>query len=396
MIIEQKIMRNVSLTAHPQGCKQYVLDQIAYVESEKEKSNLSEFPKKVLIVGGSTGYGLSARIVSAIGGNAQTMNVSVEREPQKNKVATPGWYNSIAFEQEAHKRGLYATSVFGDAFSDATKREVANRIKEEMGQIDLLIYSVASPLRIDPDDPTKVYRSVIKPIAKPYSDLSVDVQSGVVEQATIDVADAQQVEETIKVMGGEDWKRWIDYLLKRELLAPGVKTVAFSYIGPSITYPIYREGSIGKAKEDLERTAFELKKSLKDLGGDAFVSVNKALVTRASSVIPVVPLYITILYKVMKEHHVHEDAIMHIWRLFSDRLYSGQHINTDEKGRIRVDDWEMEQQIQDEVLRRWALQKEGSVLVEADLEGFKQEYDNIHGFGYDSIDYGVAVDPTVV
>ncbi len=395
MIIKQKVMRNVSLTAHPVGCKHYVQEQIAYLESQKGKKNDNLIPKRILVIGGSTGYGLASRLVGAIIGEAATINVSFEREPAENKVATPGWYNTKAFEQEAHKRGLFAQSVFGDAFSDEVKENVASLIEENMGQVDLIIYSLASPMRIDPKT-KETYKSVIKPIGEPYTALSVDVQTALIEEATIEEADEKQVEETVKVMGGEDWFLWLNFFKERNLLAKEVKTVAFSYIGPEITYPVYREGTIGKAKEHLEQTANQLNKLLKPLNGSAYVSVNKALVTRASAVIPVVPLYIALLYKVMKEMNLHEECIHQMYRLFTERLYSTQSIETDAKGRIRVDDWEMLENVQKEVLRRWKLQKEGEEIKEGDLEGFKEEFDHIHGFGYDFIDYSLDVDPTKI
>jgi enoyl-[acyl-carrier protein] reductase/trans-2-enoyl-CoA reductase (NAD+) len=395
MIIKQKVMRNVSLTAHPVGCKHYVQEQIEYLESQKGKKDDDLIPKRILVLGGSTGYGLACRLVGSIIGSAATINVSFEREPSENKVATPGWYNTKAFEQESHKRGLFAQSVFGDAFSDEIKEKVASLIEENMGQVDLIIYSLASPMRIDPKT-KETYKSVIKPIGEPYTALSVDVQSGIVEVATIEEADEQQVKETVKVMGGEDWSLWLNFLKERNLLANEVKTVAFSYIGPEITYPVYREGTIGKAKEHLEQTANQLRELLKPLKGSAYVSVNKALVTRASAVIPVVPLYIALLYKVMKEMNLHEECIHQMYRLFTERLYSGHDVETDEKGRIRVDDWEMLEKVQKEVLRRWNMQKEGEEIKEGDLEGFREEFDHIHGFGYDFIDYSLDVDPTKV
>lgn len=395
MIIKQKVMRNVSLTAHPAGCAAYVAQQTAYLDAQHTHGDMASYPKRVLVIGGSTGYGLASRMVAALIGNAATINVSFEREPAENKVATPGWYNTVAFEREAHKRGLFAESLFGDAFSREMKAQVAALVRKEMGQVDLVVYSLASPMRIDPVT-GQSYKSVLKPIGSTYSALSVDVQSGIVETAVIEPADQTQVDETVKVMGGEDWKLWIDHLHAEGLLAPNVKTVAYSYIGPAITFPVYREGTIGKAKEHLEHTARVLTDDLQAIGGSAYVSVNKALVTRASAVIPVVPLYIAILYQVMKEMGLHEDCTRQIYRLFSERLYGGGTVPTDGEGRIRLDDWEMREDVQAEVDRRWNLQKEGSAMVGGDLEGFKQEYDNIHGFGYDSVDYALDVDPRTV
>ena len=396
-------MRNVSLTAHPAGCKRYVQQQIAWVKNQAQNGEDARYPKptaemlprRVLVIGGSTGYGLSSRIVAAYTGGADTINVSFEREPAEKKTATPGWYNTMAFEQQAQKDGMKASSVFGDAFSTAIKEETARKIKEELGQVDLVIYSLASPLRNDPVT-GETYRSVLKPIGKPFTALSVDLGDDVVKQATIDPATDEQVQDTIKVMGGEDWILWIDFLLAQNLLATGAMTVAYSYIGPRITYPVYREGTIGKAKEHLENSASALTNKLEAIGGKAFVSVNKALVTRASAVIPVVPLYMALLYQVMKEKHIHEHCTQQIYRLFHSRLYTKGEIPTDQEGRLRVDDWEMLEEVQKEVERRWALQKEGQPLLQGDLDGVMEEYEHIHGFGFPDIDYQADIDPRIV
>ncbi|MFA7642054.1 MAG: enoyl-ACP reductase FabV [Sphaerochaetaceae bacterium] len=392
MIIKQKIMRNVSLTAHPAGCAAYVAEQVAFLDAQSRPSAPENLPKRVLVIGGSTGYGLASRMVGALIGGAATLNVSFEREPSENKVATPGWYNTKAFERVAHERGLYAQSLFGDAFSAEMKERVAREIREQMGQVDLIVYSLASPMRIDPVT-GQTYKSVLKPIGKPYAALSVDVPSGIVETAVIEPAEDSQIEDTVKVMGGEDWQLWIDHLHAEGLLAEGVKTVAYSYIGPQITYPVYREGTIGKAKEHLESTASLLTDRMRGIGGSAYVSVNKALVTRASAVIPVVPLYIALLYQVMKEKGLHEDCTRQMYRLFIDRLYAGPAVPVDDEGRIRLDDWEMRTDVQEEVDRRWNMQREGEQMIGGDLAGFKEEYDHIHGFGYPSIDYERDVDP---
>lgn len=403
MIITKKVLRNVSLTAHPQGCKRYVQEQIEWVKKASKTSNNEAYPaiaglaipKRVLVLGGSTGYGLSSRIVAAFAGGSDTINVSFEREPSENKTATPGWYNTVAFEQEAKKAGLKAFSVFGDAFSDETKAQTADLIKKELGQVDLVVYSLASPVRTDPVT-NETYRSVLKPIGQSFSALSVDLESDAVKHASIEPAEGNQVEETVKVMGGEDWSLWIDYLLKENLLSKGSVTVAYSYIGPKITYPVYREGTIGKAKEHLEMSAAKLTEKLSGIGGKAYVSVNKALVTRASAVIPVVPLYMALLYKVMKEKNIHEHCTEQIYRLFTTLLYANKPITTDADGRLRVDDWEMRADVQSEVERRWALQQAGEILKEGDLEGVRSEYEQIHGFGFNDIDYNQDIDPRVV
>ncbi|NCB01926.1 MAG: trans-2-enoyl-CoA reductase family protein [Spirochaetia bacterium] len=392
MIISHKVMRNVSLTAHPVGCKKYVDSHIEFLEKRKGECDSSLFPKRILVIGGSTGYGLSSRIVPSILSGSSTINVSFEREPSEKKTATPGYYMTKSFEKEAKKRKLYAKSIFGDAFSSEIKKDVADIIAQDLGQVDLIVYSLASPMRLDPVTGV-MYRSVIKSIGKDYSSLSLDTSSGMVVRESLERASDEQTQETVKVMGGEDWKLWIDYLLSRNVIAKNAITVAYSYIGPEVTYPMYREGTIGKAKEHLEKTSHELQETLSLLGGKAFVSVNKALVTRASSVIPVVPLYISLLYDVMKEKGIHEECIGQMYRLFCDRLYSGKDIEVDEENRIRLDDWEMRSDVQQEVDRRWALQKEGELMKEGDLAGFQKEYQYIHGFGYDGVNYEKDIDP---
>lgn len=396
MQIRKKILHNVSLTAHPQGCAKYVYDEIEWVRSaiaghqEKYKPlDVDKAPKRVLILGGSTGYGLATRIVAAFAGKAATLNVSFEREPAEKKTATPGWYDTVVFEREAQKTGLFAQSLNADAFSNATKQSVIKIIKEQLGTVDLVVYSLASPVRTDPRT-YEVYRSVLKPIGEPFTALSVDTSTGMIEEATFEPAEPQQIEQTIKVMGGEDWKLWIEALQQGGCLAENARTIAYSYIGPQITYPIYREGTIGKAKEDLERTAKEI---TTESGIEAYISVNKALVTRASAVIPVVPLYISLLYQVMEEKGVHESCIEQMYRLFATRLCTGKEIPVDPEGRIRMDDWEMSQDVQQEVIRRWGLQKIGEKLIGGDLETFNRDYDHIHGFGYSGIDYDRDVSP---
>jgi enoyl-[acyl-carrier protein] reductase/trans-2-enoyl-CoA reductase (NAD+) len=403
MVITQKILRNVSLTAHPAGCRRAVEDQVAWVKAHADTSASSAYPptgglsmpKRVLVLGGSTGYGLSSRIVAAFGGGADTISVSFEREPSETKTATAGWYNAKAFDACAQREGLKAFSLFADAFLDETKERVADLIEEEFGHVDLIVYSLASPLRIDRESGV-TYRSVLKPIGEPFTALTVGLESDIVGEATIEPAEGDQAEETVKVMGGEDWILWIEYLKARGLLANGCKTVAYSYIGPELTYPVYREGTIGKAKEHLEASAKTLDDMLAPIGGRAFVSVNKALVTRASAVIPIVPLYMALLYRVMKEQGIHEQCTEQIYRLFTTILYSGKEIPTDSEGRLRIDDWEMRSDIQREVERRWRLQRAGEPIKEGDLEGVRSEYDQIHGFGFPDIDYTMDVDPREV
>ncbi len=402
MIVKQKIMRSVSLTAHPLGCAWDTCDQIDWAEAAKEgripgydKPAAAQFPANVLVIGGSTGYGLATRIVSSFVGGADTINVSFEREPKENKTATPGWYNTMAFERRAVQAGRKAASVFGDAFSHAIKEETLELIRKEFGKIDLVVYSLASPVRVDPDDGT-VYRSVIKPVSGTYRAKSIDPFSEKMTYAEVEAATEEQVAETVKVMGGEDWKLWISSLAAHGLLAEHCKTVAFSYIGPEVTFPIYREGSIGRAKEHLERTAAELSILLQQFDGTAYVSVNKALVTRASSVIPVVPLYITILYRIMKDMDLHEGCIEQMYRMMTQRLYTGDPVPVDDAGRIRLDDWEMREDVQQQVEAAWEEIDQENLLQLADLEGFRKEYAQIHGFGLAGIDYSRDVDPRVI
>ncbi|MDD4574181.1 MAG: bifunctional NADH-specific enoyl-ACP reductase/trans-2-enoyl-CoA reductase, partial [Sphaerochaeta sp.] len=295
----------------------------------------------------------------------------------------------------AKEAGLAAESIFGDSFSDETKAKTATLIRKTLRKVDLVVYSLASPLRTDPATGV-TYRSVLKPIGEAFTALSVDMDSPVVKRATIEPADGAQAEETVKVMGGEDWGLWIEYLLKEDLLAPNAMTVAYSYIGPKVTYPVYREGTIGMAKEHLEKSAKAITKQLEPINGKAYVSVNKALVTRASAVIPVVPLYMALLYQVMKEKGLHEGCTEQIYRLFTDRLYTGKNVPTDDEGRIRLDDWEMREDVQAEIDERWTLQHEGEPLQKGDLDGVRQEYDQIHGFGFPNIDYSLDVDPRVI
>src|SRR5690606_7330032 len=347
MIITPRTRGFICLTSHPKGCEQNVIDQIEYIRSKGTIGG----PKKVLVIGASTGFGLASRITSAFGSGAATLGVFFEKPPEEGRPATPGWYNSAYFEQEAHKAGLYAKSINGDAFSNEIKRKTLDLIKADLGQIDLLIYSLASPVRTHPDTGER-FRSVLKPIGAGFKNKTVDFHTGTVSDISIEPASGDDVENTVAVMGGEDGKMWVDALKEEGLLAAGCKTVAYSYIGPSLTEAVYRKGTIGRAKDDLEATAFTISDSLRSIDGKAYVSVNKALVTQASSAIPVIPLYISLLYKVMKEKGIHEGCIEQIQRLFQDRLYADS-TPTDDQGRIRIDDWEMRDDVQAEVARLW-------------------------------------------
>lgn len=372
----------ICLTAHPEGCKQNVKNQIAYIKSKGSIDGA----KKVLIIGASTGFGLASRITSAFGSHASTIGVFFEKEPNTGKTATPGWYNSVAFEEEAHKEGLYAKSINGDAFSNEVKKQTIDLIKEDLGQVDLVIYSLASPVRMDPATGI-LHRSVLKPIGTSFSNKTVDFHTGKVSEISIDPCSEEDIENTVKVMGGEDWALWMKALQDAGVLAPNAMTVAYSYIGPELTEAVYRKGTIGRAKDHLEATAFEITDQLKELGGKAYVSVNKALVTQASSAIPVIPLYISLLYKIMKQEGVHEGCIEQIQRLFADRLYAGNAIPTDEKGRIRIDDLEMRQDIQDKVAALWKEATTESLPNIGDLEGYRKDFYQLFGFDLEGVDY---------
>jgi enoyl-[acyl-carrier protein] reductase/trans-2-enoyl-CoA reductase (NAD+) len=331
MIIEPRMRGFICLTAHPEGCEQNVKNQIKYVKS---KGHI-EGAKKVLIIGASTGFGLASRITSAFGSDAGTIGVFFEKPPAPGKTASPGWYNSAAFENEAHRAGLYAKSINGDAFSNEIKQQTLDLIKTDLGQVDLVIYSLASPVRQHPVTGV-LHRSVLKPIGAVFTNKTVDFHTGNVSEISIEPCSGDDIENTVAVMGGEDWTMWIDALKTNNLLAEGATTVAYSYIGPFLTEAVYRKGTIGRAKDHLEATAFAITESLADIQGKAYVSVNKALVTQASSAIPVIPLYISLLYKIMKEEGIHEGCIEQIQRLFQDRLYTGNAIPLDDKGRIRM------------------------------------------------------------
>jgi enoyl-[acyl-carrier protein] reductase / trans-2-enoyl-CoA reductase (NAD+) len=390
MIVAPKIRGFICTTAHPDGCAKHVAEQIAVVKSG---GPVKGAPKKVLVIGSSTGYGLSSRIAAAFGCGAATMGVFFERPGSEDKTGTAGWYNTVAFEREAMNAGLYARSFNGDAFSDEMKQEVIAAIKEDLGQVDMVIYSLASPRRTDPKT-GEVYRSVLKPIGEVYTNKTLNTGTGTVEMVTIEPADGDDIEQTIKVMGGEDWEMWMDGLMKAGVLAEEVKTVAYSYIGPEVTWPIYKNGTIGRAKEDLERAQRALDLKLGPISGKAWVSVNKALVTQASSAIPVVPLYISLLYKVMKATGNHEDTIEQMDRLFRERLCNN-HPEPDAEGRIRIDDWEMLPEIQSLVGKRWEEVNNENFAEFADFEGYQSSFLRLFGFGLSGVDYASETDTAV-
>jgi enoyl-[acyl-carrier protein] reductase/trans-2-enoyl-CoA reductase (NAD+) len=386
MVIKPMIRSNMCMNAHPVGCQKEVLDQIGYVRSQKPIGGL----QNVLIIGASTGYGLASRIVAAFGAKANTFGVSFEREPSGKRTGTMGYYSNQALEAEAKKAGLIAESINGDAFSHEIKADTIARVRELFGKVDLVVYSLASPVRKDPDSET-TFRSVLKPIGQTYTAKSINPQTGEISEVTIEPANDDELADTVRVMGGDDWKLWMDALAQADVLADGVKTVAYSYIGPEVTRAVYRDGTIGKAKEHLERTAGELRKSLSGLHGEAYVSVNKALVTRASAVIPVVPLYLSLLFKVMKEKGIHEGCIEQMYRLFSHRLY-GADAQVDDQGRIRMDDWELRDDVQSAVDELWPQVNSENVFQLADLDGYNRDFLAIHGFGREDIDYEADID----
>ena len=391
MIVAPKIRGFICTTAHPTGCAKHIADQIAVV---KGRGPITNGPKKVLVIGSSTGYGLSSRIAAAFGSGAATIGVFFEKPAEADRCGTTGWYNSAAFENEAKAAGLYARSFNGDAFSDAMKAEVIEAIKQDFGQVDCIIYSLASPRRTHPKT-GEVFKSVLKPIGSDsYTNKNLNTGTGVINEVTIEPANDDEIAQTTAVMGGEDWEMWIDALLAAGVVAEGTQTVAYSYIGPELTWPIYKNGTIGHAKEDLERVQRVLDTKLAPIGGKAWVSVNKALVTQASSAIPVVPLYICLLYKVMKAEGTHEDCIEQMDRLFRERLYNGKP-QPDEAGRIRVDDWEMAPAVQELVFKRWDVVNTENFAELGDFEGYQASFLRLFGFGLEGVDYEADVDVNV-
>jgi len=382
MIIEPRMRGFICLTAHPKGCEQNVKNQITYVQS-KGKINA---PKRVLVIGASTGFGLASRITSAFGSDADTIGVFFEKEPSEGKTASPGWYNSAAFELEAQKADLYAKSINGDAFSNEVKQQTIEMIKADLGQVDLIIYSLASPVRQHPITGV-LHRSTLKPIGSTFTNKTVDFHTGNVTQVSIEPANQEDIDNTVVVMGGEDWSMWIDALKEADVLADGLTTIAYSYIGPKVTEAVYRKGTIGRAKDHLEATAFEITDKLKNINGKGYVSVNKALVTQASSAIPVIPLYISLLYKIMKSKGIHEGCIEQIQRLYADRLFTGSEVPLDDKGRIRIDDWEMRSDVQERIAKLWLESTTESLVELGDLAGYKQDFLNLFGFAFEGVDY---------
>ena len=388
-VVSPKIRGFICTTSHPTGCAANVKAQIEYVKSQPALKNPA---KKVLVIGSSTGYGLASRIVPAFGGGASTIGVFFEKPGSEKRPGSAGWNNSAAFEAAATEAGLYAKSFNGDAFSHEMKAKVLKTIKEDLGEVDMIVYSLASPRRTDPDS-GETFNSVLKPLGETYTNKTLNTDKAEVTEVSIEPASQEEVDHTVKVMGGEDWKYWIDALNEEGLLADGFKTVAYSYIGPEMTWPIYTNGTIGTAKKDLDTTVDAMNEKYGE--NTAVVSVNKALVTQASSAIPVVPLYISLLYKVMKEKGNHEGCIEQIQRLFAT-YYGDASAATDETGRVRIDDWEMEAGIQAEVDELWEKVNSENLRELSDFDGYQAEFLRLFGFGIEGVDYEAEVDTDVL
>ena len=387
MIVEPKVREFICTTAHPTGCYENVKRQIAYV---KDKGTI-EGPKRVLVIGASTGYGLASRITAAFACQASTIGVMFEKPSNGKRTATPGWYNTVAFEKEAEKNGLYAKSINGDAFSLEVKEKVIEMIKEDLGQVDMVIYSLAAPRRTTADG--TVWASSLKTTGEAFTEKSLDLRNNTIVTKTVEPAKDGELEGTIKVMGGEDWMDWMDTLHGAGVLSENAVTVAYSYIGPKLTYPIYYHGTIGTAKQHLQKTMSEINQAHPDVR--AVISVNKGLVTQASAAIPVVPLYFAILYKVMKKAGTHENCIQQISRLFTQKLYTDKGFQTDENGFIRMDDYELTPEIQKEVRKCWEAVTTDTVKEYCDIEGYWEDFYHMFGFRYDDIDYTQDVDADV-
>ncbi|MFT5083675.1 MAG: enoyl-[acyl-carrier protein] reductase/trans-2-enoyl-CoA reductase (NAD+) [Lentisphaeria bacterium] len=390
MIIKPKVRGFICINSHPQGCAANVREQIAYV---KQQSPVTGGPKKVLIIGASTGYGLASRINAAFGCGADTLGLFFEKPPTEKKTASAGYYNSAAFEIAAHEAGLYAKSINGDAFSYELKAQTIEAIKNDMGKVDLVVYSLASPRRTDPTT-GETYLSVLKPINQSYTSKSLNTDTLKISEMTIGPANDDEIANTVKVMGGEDWEMWVQALGDAGVLADGCKTVAYTYLGDKLTWPIYGKATIGKAKEDLDRAARTITKSLAPLGGSANVAVLKAVVTQASSAIPIMPLYLSILFKVMKQEGVHEGCIEQLYRLFTECLYTDTP-RLDGDNRFRVDELELDPKIQAKVEAIWPQVSEENLKQFTDFDAYSQEFLRLFGFDIAGVDYDAETSPLV-
>ncbi|CAB0149496.1 Enoyl-[acyl-carrier-protein] reductase [NADH] [Pseudidiomarina piscicola] len=390
MVIQPKIRGFICTNAHPVGCAAHVQEQIDFI---KRQGPIADAPQRVLVIGCSTGYGLASRITSAFGAGAKTLGVCFEKEPSAKRTGTAGWYNTAAFHQAARAEGLYADTINGDAFSDEVKAETIAKIKAEMGKVDLVIYSLASPKRKDPESGV-VYSSTLKPVGKAYTTKTYDTDKDLIKEISLEPATDEEIADTVKVMGGEDWERWLAALADAGVLADNAKTTAYTYIGKELTWPIYGHATIGKAKEDLDRAAAGIRGEHRELNIEAYVSSLKALVTQASSAIPVMPLYISLIYGVMKEEGTHEGCIEQIYRLFTEALYADDQ-PLDAAGRLRMDGKETNEATQAKVKELWDQVKQDNFHQLADYEGYHADFLKLFGFGIAGVDYDADVDPEV-
>lgn len=394
MVIKPRVRGFISVTTHPVGCEANIKRQIDYVKAKAADSTaISSAPKRVLVLGASTGYGLASRITAAFGSGASTLGVFFEKEGTEKRPATAGWYNSAAFHKFADAEGLYAKSVNGDAFSDQLKQQVIDLIRDDLGQIDLVVYSLAAPRRTDPKT-GEVYSSTLKPIGKDVVQIGINTDKETVEEFKLEQATQEEVDGTVAVMGGEDWALWIEALNDAGVLAQGAKTAAYTYIGDRVTWDIYWHGTIGQAKKDLDKRVLGIRETMQALGGDARVAVLQAVVTQASAAIPVMPLYQALLFKVMEQAGTREGCIEQIVRLFDECLYADQPV-LDDDGRLRVDGNELQPKVQQEVERLWAEVSTDNLNELTDLQGYKQEFLRLFGFAVDGVDYDADVDPMI-
>ncbi|PKF50534.1 enoyl-ACP reductase FabV [Enterovibrio nigricans] len=393
MIIKPKIRGFICTTTHPKGCEANVKEQIEYTKAQGPIANA---PKRVLVVGSSSGYGLSSRIAAAFGGGAATIGVFFEKPGTEKKPGTAGWYNSAAFDKFAKEEGLYSKSLNGDAFSDEAKKKTIELIKEDLGQIDMVVYSLASPVRKLPKT-GEVVRSSLKPIGETYRSTAVDTNKDEIIETSVEPATAEEIKDTVTVMGGEDWELWIQALSDAGVLADGCKTVAYSYIGTELTWPIYWDGALGRAKMDLDRAASALDEKLSATGGSANVAVLKSVVTQASSAIPVMPLYIAMVFKKMREEGLHEGCMEQIYRMLSQRLYKadGTPAEVDDKNRLRLDDWELREDIQQHCRDLWPQITSENLKELTDYVEYKEEFLKLFGFGIEGVDYDADVNTEI-
>ena len=389
MVIKPKVRGFLCTTTHPVGCDANVKRQIEHVQS---KGAVADGPKRVLVLGASTGYGLASRITAAFGSGASTLGVFFEKEGNERKPGTAGWYNSAAFHRYAEEAGLYAKSLNGDAFSDEVKAQVIDVIKEDLGQVDLVVYSLAAPRRTHPKTGV-VHSSTLKPIGSAATQKGVNTDKGTIQEFHLEPASQEEIDNTVAVMGGEDWQMWIEALADAGVLAEGAKTTAYTYIGEKITWDIYWHGTIGAAKQDLDKRVMDIRARMASVGGDARVSVLKAVVTQASSAIPAMPIYLAILFKVMKAKGTHEGCIEQIDRLFREAMYGDKAL--DDEGRQRVDDLELLPEVQAEVAELWAQIDTDNLNELSDFAGYREEFLQLFGFEIPGVDYDADVDPVV-